>query len=51
MTYKSTPIQASGVPPFAGVVTVPGEYFMPLVDAAVAVAAWCVRKTGALVRR
>jgi hypothetical protein len=41
----------AGLPAFAGVVTVPGSYFFPLVDAVIDVASWTSRKIGALVRR
>ena len=45
MNTYPTALHHSGVPAFVGAVTVPGEYFMPLVEAVLAAAAWCARKT------
>ena len=41
----------TGLPAISGIVTVPGTYFLPLVEAMIDATAWCVHKTGALVRR
>ena len=51
MNHNTNRAGYSGLPAFSGVVTVPGAYFLPLVEAMIDATAWCVHKTGALIRR
>lgn len=51
MNHNPTTNAHTGIPAFAGVVTVPVAFFMPLVMAMIDSAAWCIHKTGALFRR
>jgi len=51
MNQTTNTTAQAGLPAFSGVVTVPGTYFLPLVEAIIDATAWCVHKTGALIRR
>ena len=42
---------AQVIPAFAGVVTVPGSYFMPLVEVVIDAGRWSARKMSALFGR
>ena len=51
MNQNSTTDAHTGIPAFAGVVTVPGAFVMPLIMAMVDAAAWCINHSGTLFRR
>jgi len=51
MNQNTNTAARSGLPAFSSAVTVPGTYFMPLVDAMIDAITWCIHKTGALFRR
>ena len=51
MNQNTTTTADTGLPAISGIVTVPGTYFLPLVEAMIDATAWCVHKTGDLFRR
>jgi hypothetical protein len=51
MNHHTNTAANSGLPVFSGIVTVPGTYFLPLVNAMIDATAWCARKTSDLIGR
>ncbi len=51
MSQHPTHNPTAGIPAIGAITTVPGTYFMPLVEAGIEFVTWATRKISALVRR